>query len=176
MEQRGFTLIELLLASLILIVGIAAVMELVPRAMQLNLQNRLNTTSTVTAQRLMDLMIAAGVGSTTLVDNTGTFPCGALNPCQLGGGGGVVGDFTTGSPLFVTGQINFGAAKVPGFNISYRDPNDASGIPYDVRWAVVTSVRNMGPLTGVVVAKRFVVGVRRENGQNPVTLVSWATR
>ncbi|MCI0747883.1 MAG: prepilin-type N-terminal cleavage/methylation domain-containing protein [Verrucomicrobia subdivision 3 bacterium] len=175
-REAGFTLIELAIATVVLLFGVVAVMQLVPRAIQLNLDNRMNTTSTVTAQRLMDLMVNAGVNSPTLVDATGTFPCGGVNVCSLGAGAGVVGDFTNGSPLLPGGEVSFAAAPVPGFRLIYTDPNDPSGIPYDVRWAIVTSVRNVGPVASEVVAKRIVVGVRRQDGRDPVTLTSWITR
>ena len=174
--QAGFTLVELAIATMVLLFGVVAVMQLVPRAIQVNFDNRMNTASTVIAQRLMDLMINAGVGANTLVDATGTFPCGPLNVCSLGGGGGLVGDFTAGAPLLPNGAINFTAAPVPGFRLLYNDPNEASGVGFDIRWAVITSVRNVGPQTGVVVSKRYIVGVMRMNGRDPVTLTSWVTR
>lgn len=177
-NERGFTLVELAIATVVLLVGVVAVMELVPRALQLNLANRMDTTSTGAVQRLLDLMMNAGVPATQLVDSTGTFPCSALNPCNLGPAGALaVGDFTGGSPLLPTGAIDFNAARVPGFNFRFQDPNDPAGIPYDIRWAVITSVRNVGPQPAVVVAKRYIVGARRE-GTNlqPVTLTTWATR
>lgn len=174
--QRGFTLVELLIATVILLVGIMAVMELVPRAMQLNLSNRLSTTSTVTAQRLMDLMMSAGVGANSVVDASGTFPCGALNPCNLGAPPAAVGTYVFGAPLTVNGQVNFAAGGVPGFRLIYQDPNDPSQNPYDVRWAVIANVEVVGPAGPVVVAKRYVVGVQRIDRTETVTLTSWATR
>lgn len=174
--QQGFTLLELAIATVVLLFGVVAVMQLVPRAIQANLDNRMSTTSTVIAQRLMDLMTNAGVNSATLVDSSGTFPCNAFNVCSMGVGGGAVGDFTAGSPLLAGGRINFGAPPVPGFRILYQDPNEPSGTPYDIRWAVVTSVRTVGPQTAIVVSKRIILGVQRQNGRDPVTLTSWITR
>jgi prepilin-type N-terminal cleavage/methylation domain-containing protein len=173
--QAGFSMIELLVATVVLLFGVVAVMQLVPRAIQANLDNRMNTTSTVIAQRLMDLITNAGVGANTLVDPTGTFPCGALNVCNLGGGA-VVGDFTAGAALLPNGNIDFNAAPVAGFRLLFTDPNDPTGAPYDIRWAVITSVRNVGPISAIPVAKRYIIGVMRTNGRDPVTITSWATR
>jgi len=174
--QRGFTLVELLIATLVLLVGIVAVMELVPRAMRANLNNRMNTTSTVIAQRLTDLIMNAGVGANTLVDASGTFPCGVIAPCSLGVPGGAVGTYQFGAPLLAGGQVDYAAGPVPGFRLIYQDPNDATGGAYDVRWAVIASVEAVGPAGPVVVSKRYVVGVQRTDGIDAVTLTSWATR
>lgn len=174
--QQGFTLIELLIATVVLLFGVMAVLQLVPRAMQANLDNRMSTTSTVIAQRLMDLMTNAGVNAATLVDPTGTFPCNAFILCSMGVGGGAVGDFTAGAPLLAGGRINFAAAPVPGFRIVYQDPNDPSGMPYDVRWAIITNVRNIGPQPAVVVSKRIILSVQRQDGRDPVTITSWVSR
>lgn len=176
--EKGFTLVELAIATLILIVGIVAVILLVPAAIQSNLFNRIDTTSTVVGQRMMDLMISAGVNATSLTDPTGTLPCGAT-PCLLGGGT-IVGDTIApgAAALTLTGVIDFSQPKFPGFNFTYVDPNDPGGTQYDVRWAVVTSVRALGALPAVVVAKRYIVGVRRVGISPPgsVVLISWATR
>ncbi len=183
--QAGFTLVELAIATVVLLFGVVAVMQLVPRAIQVNLDNRMNTTSTVIAQRLMDLMIHAGVNATTLVDPTGTFPCGPLNVCNLEPVGGALAACAAAPcdlvspqppPLLANGGINFNAAPVPGFRLIFTDPNDPGGGPYDIRWVVVTSVRNVGPFTKVAVSKRYIVGVMRRNGRDPVTLTSWVTR
>ncbi len=174
--QQGFTLVELMVATVVLLFGVVAVMQLVPRAIQVNLDNRMSTTSTVIAQRLMDLMTNAGVSTATLVDPSGTFPCSPFNVCSMGVGAGVVGDFTAGAPLLVGGRVNFAAAPVPGFRIIYQDPNEPSGTPYDIRWAIITNVRAVGPQPAVVVSKRFILSVQRQNGRDPVTLTSWISR
>ncbi len=64
-------------------------------------------------------------------------------------------------------MINFGAGTVPGFNFTWGDPNDPSGVQYDVRWAVYTFANGAG--------KRFIIGVRRSGGNAPLLPVSLDT-
>lgn len=180
--QSGFTLIELAIATAVLLFGVVAVVQLVPQAIQSNLNNRYDTTATVTAQRLLDLMINQGINAATLVDTTNLFPCSVLIPCNLGQVAGVGGTDTVDPPvanyLLPGGQINFNAPLAGGYNFIFIDPNDPTGTRYDVRWAVITSVRNLGPNPNVVVAKRFVVGARRSSPTTPssVTLSAWVSR
>lgn len=175
--QRGFTLVELALATVVLLVGLVAVMQLVPAAINLNLTNRNDTTATVIVQRLRDLMVNQPISVPTLTDPTGQFPCGTTVVCNLGGGA-LNGDYVAGAPLLPSGNIDFTAAPVANYSFNYTDPNDPSGTPYDVRWAVVTSVRTVGPTPNVVVGKRFVVGARRQGAGTPAvsTFSSWASR
>ena len=176
--QRGFSLLEVAIASVVLIAGAVAVMQLVPAAMQSNLNNRYDTTSAVAIQRLRDLMVNQLLVSTTLTDPKGEFPCGTTVVCSLGDS--TKSDQLVGAPLLASGDIDFSANPVAGYNFIYASANDASRTPYDMRWAVVTSVRNIGSLTNVVVSKRLILGARRQggNGTSPtsVTFVSWVSR
>jgi Tfp pilus assembly protein PilV len=175
--QRGFTLVELALATVVLMVGLVGVMQLVPAAINLNLTNRNDTSATVIVQRLRDLMVNQPVSVLTLADPTGAYPCGTTVVCNLGGGA-LNGDFVAGAPLLASGNIDFTAAPVANYSFNYTDPNDPSGTPYDVRWAVVTNVRTVGPTPNVVVGKRFVVGARRLGAGTPAvsTFSSWVSR
>lgn len=183
--QRGFTLVELAVATVILLVGVVAVMQLVPAAIQSNLNNRNDTTSAVAAQRLRDLMVSQALDSTTLTDPSGQFPCGG-GACMLGIGAPGVDTFE-GSPLaaVLDGRgnridvvINFNAGRVNGYNFIYVDANDPSGTRYDVRWAVITSRRAVGVIPDTVVAKRIIIGARRTGTRQPtvVTFSSWVSR
>ncbi len=176
--QRGFSLVEVAIASVVLIAGAVAVMQLVPAAMQSNLTNRFDTTSAVAIQRLRELMVNQLLLSTTLTDSNGEFPCGTTVVCSLGDS--TKSDQLVGAPLLASGDIDFSANPVAGYNFIYVSANDASQTPYDVRWAVVTSVRNIGSLTNVVVSKRLILGARRQggNGTSPTsaTFVSWVSR
>lgn len=171
--ERGFTLIEMLVAMVVLLVGVTAVVELVPAAMQTNLNNRYDTASTVVVQRLRDLMLNQVLNTPTLTDPTGVFPCSATFTCSLGGGA-TNGDYFAGAPL-LNGAIDFGKATVTGYNFTYTDPN---GIPYDVRWAVETSVRSVGPISNVIVAKRYIIGARKSGSIRPAVSIftSWVSR
>jgi type II secretory pathway pseudopilin PulG len=155
-KQGGFTLLELAVATLILMVGIAGVVQLVPASQNSNLNNRVDTTAMVFAQREMDQMInqpltlanftdadnrVVNLGSTT-VDNTvfGGPVNGLVNPPTI--------DFT--------------AAAVAGYNYTFTDPNDlndSAEARYQMRWAIISKVN-----AGQVVSKRFIVACRRLGG------------
>ncbi len=175
--QRGFTLIEVAIASVVLVVGAVAVMQLVPAALQSNLNNRNQTTAAVAIQRLRDLMVNQALTATTLADPNGEFPCGTAVTCNLGDS--TKNDQVVGARLLPSnGEIDFTADRVAGYSFFFTDTNDPSQTQYDMRWAVITSVRNIGSLTNVVVAKRLVLGARRRGPSTPytVTFVSWISR
>ena len=178
--SRGFTLVELAVASLILIVGVAAVVQLVPAAMRSNLSNRFDTTATVMAQRYLDLVVTQGITATVINDPTGTFPCG---------GGGVAcllgdvsqSDVPVGAQLLPNGRMDFTVPveKVPaGYGLRVVDPNDPTGVRYDIRWNVVSVVRPVATNPTMLIAKRVTVGARREGTfpPNSVTLTVWLSR
>ena len=175
-KQRGFTLIEVAIASVVLVVGAVAVMQLVPAALQSNLNNRNQTTAAVAIQRLRDLMVNQALTATTLADPNGEFPCGTTATCSLGDS--TKNDAVVGARLLANGEIDFTSDPVAGYSFLFTNPNDPTQAQYDVRWAVITSVRNIGALTNVVVAKRLVVGARRRGPTTPytVTFVSWISR
>jgi prepilin-type N-terminal cleavage/methylation domain-containing protein len=164
-RQRGFSLLELLVAAAVFLVGIVAVMQLVPAAMQSNLQNRVDTSSVVVAQRELDQMTAQPLTNATFTDADGHL-------CNLGTN---TNNAVIGSPLAQTGEfvnINFNAAKVAGYNFVSTAPALAPEGGYDVRWAVITTLN----ATGGVASKRFIVGARRLTGTGrvpPVSLDSW---
>jgi type II secretory pathway pseudopilin PulG len=54
----GFTLIELMIAVLLLIVGLVAVAQLVPAAIESNFRNRYDSSGLIAAQRQLELMMA----------------------------------------------------------------------------------------------------------------------
>jgi prepilin-type N-terminal cleavage/methylation domain-containing protein len=72
--QRGFTLLELAVASLILMVGVVGVVQLVPASQQSNLNNRVDTTAMVFAQREMDQIMQQPLTLTTFNDSDGRAP------------------------------------------------------------------------------------------------------
>ena len=180
-QQGGFTLVELAIASMILIFGVAAVVQLIPLSLQTNLRNRQDTTYVVLAQRMLDLMVNQNVTVTTLVDSTAVFPCGVA-VCNISGGvpnPPLVGDYRQGCTLLANSTFNYAAAPVAGYQFFFQDPNDPNRTQYDVRWFVITSVRNVGTSVNQVVAKRFVVGVQRSARNtlpDTVTLSAWVTR
>ena len=183
--QRGFTLVELAVATAVLLVGVVAVMQLVPAAIESNLNNRYDTTAAVAVQRLRDLMVSQALNSTTLTDPSGQFPCGG-GACLLGIGT-PGGDLIEGAALLAVKDgkgnsidvvIDFSAKPVNGYNFKFTDTNDPMGTSYDVRWAIVTSRRAVGDLPDVVVSKRLIVGARSIGSRRPisVTFSTWITR
>jgi prepilin-type N-terminal cleavage/methylation domain-containing protein len=156
--QRGFTLTELAIATAVLLFGVAAVMQLVPYAMKTNTANRYDTTSVVIAQRYLDELTAQPLTTTTMTDPS----CGVMSL-----GTGVVGastEYPNGTYLTMfngSPTVDFTQAAVAGYNCTYIDPNSASSAAYQLRWGVVVT-ENAG---GRVVAKRYVVGVRRNGPQ-----------
>jgi len=163
-QQQGFSLVELMVASVVFLVGIVAVMQLVPAAMQSNIQNRVDTSSVVVAQRELDQMTAQPLSNATFTDADG-------NLCDLGTN---TNNAVVGSPVVQVGnfvEIDFTQAKIAGYNLTTTAPANAPEGGYDVRWAVITTVNN-----GSAVSKRFIVGARRLSGRNglsPVSLDSW---
>ena len=165
-QQRGFTLIELAVATVVFLVGVVAVMQLVPAALQSNLSNRVDTTSVVVVQRELDQMVKQPFASVTFTDADG-------NVCNLGNA--ATPNVVVGSPVVQYGEfvrIDFRQPRVGGYNFQAADPLNPIEGGYDVRWAVITSVN----ATGTVVSKRFIVGARQNLGTRslaPVSLDSW---
>src|SRR6266404_4369427 len=88
--QSGFTMLEMILACAVLMVGIAAVVELVPASLRTSVNNRLDTMATVVAQRELDQMLAQPLTSTAFLDAD-------LHSISLGGAG------TTGAKVLMDG-------------------------------------------------------------------------
>jgi len=61
--QRGFSMVELLVAIVLLLVGVFAVLQLVPKAIQTNTANRYDSTALILAQRQLELMTAQDIRS-----------------------------------------------------------------------------------------------------------------
>ena len=151
-SPRGFTLIELAIATVVLMVGVVAVMQLVPAAMRSNLRNRYDTTATVLAQRELDQMITQPLTALQFTDADGR-SVALGNPAQPG--------VVVGGPVVLVGttvRVDFNPPAVANYNFIAVDPNDASATPYEVRWAVITNAVN-----GLVVSRRFIVGAWRRD-------------
>jgi Tfp pilus assembly protein PilV len=152
-RDRGFTLLELAIATLVLMVGIVGVVQLVPASIQSNLNNRVDTTAMVFAQREMDQIIDQPLTSSTFTDADGR----AINL-----GSTTVTNTVFGGPAIMQGTvatIDFTATPVASYNYSFTDANDPTGASYQMRWAVISNITG-----GVVVSKRFIVGCLRNGG------------
>ncbi|HJY87252.1 MAG TPA: hypothetical protein VKE24_10490 [Candidatus Acidoferrales bacterium] len=167
-RQCGFTLAELTIATLVLMFGVVAVMQLVPPAMQANLRHVHDTTAVVLAQRELDQMIAQPLSAENFTDADGRV---------IALGDATQPNVLVGSPAIVAGnqvRVDFTAEAVANYNFTTPDPNDASATPYEVRWAVITNTE-----AGHVVSKRCIVGARRRDLTQtapPTTVEGWVWR
>jgi hypothetical protein len=156
-RQGGFSILEMVMATGVLMVGIIAVVQLVPASLQSNLNNRVDTTATVIAQREFDQILGQPLSSTAFSDIDGQ----TINLGNLSTPGIVVG-----SPIIMQGStavIDFNAVPVSGYNIQHADLNDPNGAVYELRWGVISNASN-----GAVTSKRYVLGCRRLNAPNAV--------
>jgi type II secretory pathway pseudopilin PulG len=156
--STGFTLIELMIAALLLLIGIVAVAQLVPVAINRNLLNRNDSKATVVAAQVLDQILSQRIGDT----QTTITVDGQNFVIQIGGPGAG----NTGSTIsWATGQAVLdcaGGGAVPGYSFVFFDPNNPASPGIEVRLGVITTVAGTGP-----VSKRFVVGAwRRDNTQN----------
>src|SRR5260221_2028810 len=157
-QQAGFTLLELAVATLILMVGIVGVVQLVPASQNSNLNNRVDTTAMVFAQREMDQIINQPLTSANFTDVDGRV---------VNLGSQTATNTLVGNPVIMQGTtpiLDFSATAVAGYNYTFSDPNDvgdAASASYQMRWAVISIVN-----AGEVVSKRFIVGCRRAGNAN----------
>jgi hypothetical protein len=141
-------------------------MQLVPAAMTSNLQNRVDTTSVVLAQRELDQMTSQPLSGANFTDADG-------NLCNLGNS--AAPGTVVGSPLNTFGnfvKVDFTQAKVANYNFQFTNPQNPTDGTYDVRWSVITQSN----AAGTAVSKRFIVGVQRKVGTQvlpPVSLDAW---
>lgn len=165
--ESGLTLIEVMIAMLVLIIAAVGVAQLVPLSIALNGHNQHDSSSLVIAQREMDAMIDQNIASTTFTDPNGLV-CPAATVCNLGNP--AAANTLAGSPIVMLDNmplIDYTQATVAGYNFKYSDPDDPTGIYYDIRWAVITLANN-----GTPTARRIIVGVRRVGGNTPLLPVT----
>lgn len=160
-NQRGSTLMELMVATVVLMVGVVALAQLVPVSLALNSNNRIDSSSLVLAQQVLNQFTDVPLG-TTAYTNTQGFNCTLGNTTTF--------NTVLGSPVVVSNNqtiINFPSAKVAGYNFTYVDPQDPTNTSYDVRWAVVVT-----GTAGNVMSRRIILGVRRTGGNGPLLPVT----
>jgi len=165
--ERGFTLVEMLLATVIVLVGLVAVAEMVPRSVLMNSNSRNDAKALVMAQKEVEALRNQPLTTSTFSDPLGVV-CPLGSTCNLGDSSqpGVVG-----SPVVLGGNgpmIDFTAAQVNGYGFTFKDPNDPFGASNDVRWAVITTTSG-----SAVTGRRIIVGVFRRGmitPSSPVTL------
>ena len=126
-KQRGTSLIELMIACLVLMVGVAGTVTLIPIAIGANSRNRQQSNSTVIAQMVMEKMLSVPAG--------GAGPVLTINDCTP-----TTFNITTavgGAPLLASGDVNFAAAAPAGYGMLYTTCGSAGRqFVYDVRWNI----------------------------------------
>lgn len=161
-KDQGFSILEMMLATVILLVGLVAIAQLVPASILLNYRNRTDSSALVFAQRELDQFLDQPLVSTSFTDALG-------NTCNLGNPSPQ--NAVQGSPVVVLNNlalINFAAATVSNYSLTYSDSTDPTSAVYDVRWAVIVTGNGSS-----ISAKRFILGVRQQGGNGyfqPVTL------
>jgi len=165
-KQRGTSLIELMIACLVLIVGVAGTVTLIPIAIGANSRNRQQSNSTVIAQMAMEKMLSAPVG--------GAGPVLTISDCTP-----TTFNITTtvgGAPLLASGDVNFNAAAPAGYSMLYTACGAAGGgkSVYDVRWNIQQPAGTTFVLLITVSAKLKGSGTDLRYFSLPVTIRSTA--
>jgi len=153
-KQSGTSLIELMIACLVLMIGVAGVVGLIPIAIGTNTRNRQQSNSTVIAQMVMEKLLSVPAGSTAALVISDCTPTAFNVSTTLGG-----------APLLASGDVNFTAAGPAGYSMNYTacGTGGAQSV-YDVRWNIQT------PSTYV---KLITVSARLKGGATNVTFFSF---
>lgn len=191
--HSGFSLVELMIAIVLLLVGVLAVAQLVPTAIQANMRSRYDSSGLILAERQLELMarqpIDVGNPVVGAHYNFGaTLPDGVtFNTYRVGLRPAIVATMTTsvGANLLPNStQIDWsqpaGAAGLVGYRNTFvlNEGTAGGATPYETRWAVVTYFANLNGNTRPV-AKRIIVSVRGglpgtvQRPATVATLISW---
>lgn len=181
--QAGFTMVELMIAILLLLVGVVAVAQLIPAAMDRNLKNRYDSTGLILCQRQLELMVSqpTDVGNPAAGAHfsfVATRPNGTNVTIRMGLNDTNPANQPVGAPIVTLpgGQlaINWSqpASAVPA---GYIDNFvNAEGYQYQTRWNVMTFFANIGG-TNQPVGKRIIISTRggpRGANQLPTTIMT----
>ena len=171
-REAGFTMIELLVSIMILMVGIVAVAELVPKAIQSNFRSRNDSTALIAAQRLLEQMSAQQLNGIAFACAGAAPPGGHYAFCDGDNDGIAMGQINAGTtvtvdgcPVDATGQaLDFSTAAPAGCNgysvtkIVEWNPNEEPAAvtqTVELRWRVITWHNR-----GTPVRKVILVGAR----------------
>jgi Tfp pilus assembly protein PilV len=130
-KQRGSSLIEMLIACLVLIVGVAGVVTLIPIAIGANSRNRQQSNSTVIAQMVMEKILSVPAGTAIVLTINDCVPnTYNINTAGSTGAG-------SGATLLASGDVNFNVAAPAGYSMLYTACGPTGGQSvYDVRWNI----------------------------------------
>ena len=170
------SLLELMIACLMMVVGLLGPMALVLTTIANNNRSKWDSTATLLAQMTLEAIAsvpANATASSTPGSNVTVVDC---NPSSSSAAHAVNTLGSTGSgagaPLLSTGDIDFTAATVSGYSISYYNCRASTGDRqelYDVRWNIKTI---SGSAKLVTVAAQAVAGAKMGANafQRPVSL------
>jgi len=133
-KQRGSSLVELMIACLVLTVGVAGTVSLIPIAIGANSRNRQQSNSTVIAQMVMEKIMSVPAGTSTILTINDCVPNSfSINTSGTTGAG-------LGATLLASGDANFNVAAPAGYSMLYTACGPAGGQAsvYDVRWNIQT--------------------------------------
>jgi len=189
-QQAGFTMVELLIAIVLMLVGIVAVAQLIPAAIDQNFRNRYDSSALILTQSILEQMMAQplAVGSpgdkahyffnTTAPDGTAvTLNLGQNAPAVCGVplplgelcsdvGAAVIND-ALGNVVIDWTQA--GTAVPLNYRIVYilAGPTAGQGYQYETRWRVLTVFQ---PQFGVNVPVRRRILISTRGGPQGLTL------
>ncbi len=139
-RQQGLTLIELMLALFVLAVGLAASMMLVTTAIASNNRNKLDTTSTLLSQMVLEKILTPGNANLPpLIGGVQGPPPHFVNVTDCTGANYQIRLDAGGPGLLASGDINFAVNPVPlgyGMNYTVCRAGGQTAI-YEVRWNIV---------------------------------------
>ncbi len=191
-------MIELMIAILILIVGITAVAQLIPAAMESNFRNRYDSSGMIYAQRQLELMTSQDIQVGNPAANghyafVTTLPDGVLFPIRLGLNSPAAGCIPPAvTPAIPISCSDVGAAiatdpssgnllidwtqAAGGVAANYRNQfSSPEGYLYETRWRVTTLFATLSGVTRPV-AKRIILSTRGGPpgvAAPPTTFMTW---
>lgn len=132
-NNKGFTLVELTVAMFVLTVGVLGGMIMILLGMTRDSTNRMDTTATNAAQAVLEQIAAVPAGTSPVLTVTDCQQT-ALSVTTVGATGG-----GTGATLLPNGDVDFQAAAVANYEISYAVcGNNLLIAKYNVRWHITT--------------------------------------
>src|SRR2546423_1959904 len=145
-SEAGFSLIELMIAAVVLTVGMLGSLALIFAAINDNARNKLDTTSTLISQMVIEQFNALPANSYNITS------------ISVVDGGGTTRTFTTavgGATLTAANNVDWTVAAVSSYTNQFVGQD---GIIYDVRW----NIQQIGMM------KRLIVSTRRSGADQSI--------
>lgn len=167
----GFTLMEVLVSMTILLVGVAALVQLIPAALNYDLNNRSNSVALVVAQRELEQITQQSLTSSVATCPNANPATGSYSFCDTDGDPVSLGVTSTGSSPLAKGcpltnhVLDFSQATAAcdaGYFLNKTIAwNQISGVnqKVELRWRVITQFTN-----GTPDKKWIIIGARAAGG------------